>query len=145
VTWRIFVNGVLGVSSTVKPYWVNGGLGREEIGREYLGSTWNGHFAGYIQDFRITKGAARYVENFEPPARLVKTFSGVVTGLDGNPAGRTIVTIPRTSPGVLPWITTSDPTTGEYSVEVPDIEVSRIVLADEPVLCNDIISRVIPG
>lgn len=103
------------------------------------------YWAGYIQDFRVTDGVGRYTSGFTPPGALIKSISGAVTGADGNPAERTIIAVPRAYPCGKAWSTQSSNVDGSYSLEVADAEVSRIVLADEVALYNDIVDRVLPG
>jgi len=42
------------------------------IGRWGSSANDTGYFPGYIQDFRITKGLARYTANFTPPTEPLK-------------------------------------------------------------------------
>jgi hypothetical protein len=60
-TLRIFVNGTQGYSASVTTNLTAGGL---QIGGAFSGS----YLDGYIDDFRITKGFARYTANFTPPS-----------------------------------------------------------------------------
>jgi hypothetical protein len=66
---KLYINGVLGATSTGhsgQNHTSNGG------GIE-IGSSWFGYSAyywdGYIDEFRISKGIARWTENFKPPHR----------------------------------------------------------------------------
>jgi hypothetical protein len=66
-SWRMFVNGIqVGTTSTT-----NGSynlVDNKTIGWRNLASNFN-YFPGYIDDFRITKGYARYTGNFDVPTR----------------------------------------------------------------------------
>lgn len=62
-TWRLFVNGSLEgstYSNSAEPVPSNGNL--------YIGQGNAVGYKGYIDEFRITKGYARYTANFTPPA-----------------------------------------------------------------------------
>lgn len=60
---KIFVNGVESGSSTISPETSYG----SSSGSSYVGSGWSGEYLhGYIDEFRITKGIARYASNFTP-------------------------------------------------------------------------------
>jgi hypothetical protein len=143
-TWRLFLNGTVDATSTTNPLWVNGPTGLESIGRVYILSGFFDLFIGYMQDFRITKGHARYTANFTPPAKMLGVISGMIIGLDGEPAERTICAVPRAMP-IRGFTTVSDDTDGSYSLDCINTEMSRIVLADEAELYNDIIDRILPG
>lgn len=60
---KIFVNGVQTGSSTIsstKTFGANN--------TAFIGSGWEGEFLhGYIDEFRVTKGVGRYINNFTPP------------------------------------------------------------------------------
>jgi len=61
-TTRMFIDGVLKGSSTASTNFTNNGIG---VGR----ATDSGYgWAGYIQDFRVYKGVAKYTKNFIPAA-----------------------------------------------------------------------------
>jgi hypothetical protein len=70
-TWRLFIDGVLQQTITSSVSLDNGTASRIFIGTE---SPTAGNWAGYLDEFRITKGYARYTANFTPPtsAYLVK-------------------------------------------------------------------------
>ncbi len=70
-TVRLFVNGNLEDSATRTTnlnsnhdYYIGNG--------SYTGTTY-GHFDGYIDDFRVTKGVARYTSNFTAPTTAFPT------------------------------------------------------------------------
>jgi hypothetical protein len=70
-TLRLFVDGVQQISTTYSRNIVpNSSNPRPYIGT-YDGSA--GTFSGYIDEFRITKGFARYTANFTPPTAAFKT------------------------------------------------------------------------
>jgi hypothetical protein len=64
-TAYIFLNGVLVASGTATTYFETSTTKPITLGRNYQNSP--NYYTGYIQDFRITKGYARYVANFTPP------------------------------------------------------------------------------
>lgn len=70
-TWRIFVNGNL-EGSTVDAFVGNDFSGSFTLGRcgGYFGLWTN----GYIDEFRATKGIARYVAGFTPPAAAFPNY-----------------------------------------------------------------------
>lgn len=140
-TGRAFIDGV-----QVGSNWTENSNFTETqlyIGRRY--DITSNYLNGYLQDLRITK-AARYTENFAPPGALVaKTISGTVTDTAGDPAQRSVIAVPRVYPCATAWSTQSSAVDGTYSLTVPDVECSRIALADESTLFNDIIDRVLPG
>lgn len=62
-TLYLFLDGVLQGSATLSGEYA--AISQDlTIGRDPAGTR---HFNGYIDEFRITKGAARYVSNFSPP------------------------------------------------------------------------------
>jgi hypothetical protein len=62
-TWRVFIGGTLDVSATASVTLYTG------TGRISIATNPNGDspFTGYLDDFRITKGFARYTATFTPP------------------------------------------------------------------------------
>ncbi len=98
---------------------------------------------GYIQDLLIIKGAALWTSDFTPPPRLIGEISGTVKDSTDTPAARTIIAVPRSYPERV-FKTTSSAVDGSYTLRVPATEVSRIALANEATLYNDIVDRIIP-
>jgi hypothetical protein len=64
-TLRMFVNGVMDGTPSNSQSLSNALV---QIGRGLYNSNPGGTFNGYIDDFRITNGVARYTANFTPPA-----------------------------------------------------------------------------
>ena len=68
VKWRQFLNGTLVAETNNTSYFMMGTNGLR-IGYSYVPDylVTNRHMQGYLQDLRITKGIARYTENFAVP------------------------------------------------------------------------------
>jgi hypothetical protein len=80
---RIYVNGVVAGSSTISSSTAYGANGASIIGT--ANQVTNEVLNGYLDDFRITKGVARYTSNFTPPASLPAAANGyTITGLTNN-------------------------------------------------------------
>jgi hypothetical protein len=80
---RIYVNGVVAGSSTISSSTAYGANGASIIGAANQAP--NEFLNGYLDDFRITKGVARYTSNFTPPASLPAVANGyTITGLTNN-------------------------------------------------------------
>ena len=71
-TLRQFVNGVQDGTKGVTGLSANAGGTNVSIGQDGLFASNN--YQGYIQDFRITKGIARYTSNFTPPTTAFLTL-----------------------------------------------------------------------
>ena len=139
-TARIFVNGVLDVSGTV----VNGTVSTSNVtvGRAGPLNTSN-QLTGYLQDLLIIKGAALWTSDFTPPPRLIGTISGTTHDKDNTPASRIVTAFPRTVPTKL-YQTTSSAVDGTFSLRLPATESTALVMANESVMRNDIVDRIIP-
>jgi hypothetical protein len=70
-TLRIFVNGTQYFSGT---YSTSANTHPVTVGCGSYGGVFNDFVAGYIDDLRVTKGAARYTANFTPPTAALPTF-----------------------------------------------------------------------
>lgn len=139
-TMSLFIDGVKVPGTSTQS---DSGLPMASLGADPL---YGDYIQGYIQDFRITTGVARYAENFVPPGPLVEpsTISGIVTNQFNEPVQRTVVAFRRSDPGNV-IITQSDSVTGEYVVPLYGTdEVSRIVLSNNDPFYNDVVDRVIP-
>ena len=76
-TIRFFLDGILRGSATNSTSFPNNGIG---IGR----ATDGGYgWAGYIQDFRVYKGVAKYTSNFVPAATLPDILPDTPSGVSG--------------------------------------------------------------
>jgi hypothetical protein len=73
-TWMLFVNGVRDLNLTG----ISGSIASRPTYPKGIGVWWNttsfAEASGYIDDFRITKGIARYVQNFTPPTSAFLTL-----------------------------------------------------------------------
>lgn len=68
----LYLNGVsLGTWSSSATF-----LGNVYIGTQVQSGGFNGYFRGFIDEFRITNGIARYTANFTPPTAAFPTFGG---------------------------------------------------------------------
>lgn len=140
-TARGFLDGVL--EFTVSGVTTNFSRTTHRIGLDVSG---NSTSPSYYQDIRTTPGIARYTTNFTPPARLVKSISGIVLDTNGSPCARTVYVYDNAT-GAYLGTTTSDASTGAYEVlcNCSGNEVFRVVMANEATLYNHIIDRVNPG
>lgn len=74
--FNIYLNGTSIISKTLAASLPDAGVNGLTIGRtNYSGGTQ--YFNGYIDDFRITKGVARYTTNFTPPVAPLPTASSI--------------------------------------------------------------------
>ena len=130
-TLRLFVDGVAEYTGAM-----TSDLGASRpmrTGRDYSNS---GDFNGYIDDLRITKGVARYVENFTPPTAAfpdrLPLVSGVVRDAGNNFAQRLVRAHDRIN-GTLLGQAESNGTTGEYSVSVASDKEVYVIAHDATV------------
>ena len=66
-TLRLFHNGIIVGTSTTLPSGFQGYARIGAINTGVYGAGGNEYFNGYMEDFRITNGVARYTANFTPP------------------------------------------------------------------------------
>jgi len=64
---RFYLDGVVYITTAISVPMVFDAAGAVWVGRGSSVSTWERYFPGYIDDFRITKGVARYTSDFTPP------------------------------------------------------------------------------
>lgn len=89
----------------------------------------------YLQDLRVTKGVARYTEDFTPPNSLLSPVSGTIRDVNNNPCQRKVYAVSRPTDATAPQILAhglSDPITGAYDLLVPSGEETTVIaLGDE--------------
>jgi hypothetical protein len=113
---QCFTNGVGGTAVAIQPgsLEVPSGL-FPTIGLMNIGNLTSGNFRGYIDDLRVTKGVARYSENFTPPttAYWYPTADPAPAPRDATPLRTPAPTPVAISEYPVPdWtINTADPTT----------------------------------
>ena len=106
-------------------------------------STGSSDFKGNLQDVLIMKGVALWTASFTP-TRLVGQLDGVVKDKDDVVAARGIrAHVGRNVSSFRTFTTTSSAIDGTYSLRVPATEVTRIALANETELYNDIVDRIV--
>jgi len=78
-SWYLFINGVItgGVQTEAGVLLDSGQPLR--IGSDGEGAK---HFTGYIEEFRISKGIARWTSNFTPPTEPYSEFTLIISGVD---------------------------------------------------------------
>lgn len=111
----IFVDGIIQPNTSSSSYGVVSQANIFEIGGK-IGYGGNAPLNGYIDDIRVTKGVARYVNNFTPPQTL-PTSVGDIVGLKFIPGpsyGVTTETAATTFPHTLVLVAKAD------SVNVPE-------------------------
>lgn len=72
--YNVYVNGVSGTTGTTSTAVAYPSATSASIGAAFQFSGVQYEYAGYIDDFRITKGLARYTTNFTPPIAALPTF-----------------------------------------------------------------------
>ena len=77
-TTRMFIDGILRGSATSSTNFTNNGIG---VGRA---TDANYGFAGYIQDFRVYTGVAKYTSNFVPAATNPDILPDTPSGVSGS-------------------------------------------------------------
>ena len=119
---RLFVDGVLAdTKSTAGTLNVAGRPLTIGVLNDGEGTNLAAFFSGRIDEARITKGAARYTANFNPPTEAFPNtgsayaLSGTVTGSTGSPVARAIRAI-REDTGAYVGGVISNATTGAYTI-----------------------------
>lgn len=148
-TLRLFVNGVKVAEASDSYNYNNTTITPFAIGAQVFSRNATYDFSGHIDDVRITKGVARYTADFTPPAVELYAWAGQIAGtvLDsiGSAAARTVRAYRRDT-GALAGSTTSNGTTGAYSMNIATLDECSVICLDDSggTLENDLIHRAIP-
>ncbi len=134
-----FINGTLGgtVSTTINPFNTDSTL----LVGSMQGDTAN-YFNGYIDDIRITKGFARYTENFTVPTEAFPNTASQLTGTVLNSASAPVARVVRShrrSDGVIGGTITSSAVDGSFSVSAYDGSPHYVVCLDDDLNENALI------
>lgn len=126
-TIKGFLNGTEVYSTTLSGALFYSASDRVVIGGQ---STPARSIIGYLRDFEVYIGAALHTSGFTAPSggTRVKTFSGNVKDDTNTNAARLVRAYPRGVP-TRGFETTSDGTSGNYSILVPDVDGGYIVAA----------------
>jgi hypothetical protein len=104
--------------------------------------------SAYIDGFQLKVGEALHTAAFTPPGSFMKTISGNVKNDVGVNAARTVRAYPR-GWAARGYETTSDGSTGNYSIAVPDADGGFTVIALDDTSGTDYndlaLGRVTPG
>ena len=145
-TTRLFVGGSSVGTPHVGSVSISNGAALK-IGASSDGSA--GH-NGYLDDIRITKGAARYTADFTPPTVAFPNFAGQIAGVitdDASDPVARVVRAYRRDTGALVGNTTSSAGDGSYSINLPTLDECSVIALDDASgdLFNDLIARVTPA
>lgn len=149
-TVRLFVNGMVRATLTVTQA-INANYGTQPgLGLGRANGMSNTYLNGFIDDFRVTKGVARYVDTFTPPAATFpddgpSTIGGTILDSNGNPVARTVRAYRRDT-GALLGQGVSNVATGTYSIAIDHDQEVQVVLLDDALgtVENDQILRTVP-
>lgn len=146
-TVKLYVDGVLagsgvgGITAEAPTFFIGGSPGDANIGALWLN--------GYIDDFRVTRGVARYTANFTPPIEPFLNgpyeVGGTILDANNSPVSRTIRVYDRVT-GALAGSGQSSPVTGIYNIAINTANEVQVVMLDDALgtLENDQIIRTIP-
>ncbi len=126
----VYVNGSLALSVNIGAAEINSN------GVLYIAGapgSQNGIY-GYLDEFRITNGVARYSSNYTPTGHRFPDFgpaslTGTVRDASGNPISR-LVRSYRSSDGLLVDSVVSDSTTGAFSLRATDLSEHFVIVHD---------------
>jgi len=99
-TWRIFVNGVL-VGSDTASGTLDFSSNKTLIGADGWTSGTDSNWIGYMDEFRVTKGVARYTSSFPAPAQ--QFYDPVKVLADNRPLGKFTIQVEAVRDGLTSW------------------------------------------